>query len=85
MKERRTSHASEPIGAPARCETNLPRLIPVVDGCLGILESSAEVLIRHETKFSVENSSIIRKLNQAGNAAAECQLQNLPICPTSHN
>ena len=74
MTDHKTSHLGEPAGAQARCGTNLPRRIFVVDDEMGNRQSSAEVLIRHETNSLVKIISITRKQNQAGNAASECQL-----------
>jgi hypothetical protein len=44
------------------------------DDEMGIRDSSAEALIRHETDFLLKNTSISREQNQAGNAASEWQL-----------
>jgi uncharacterized protein (DUF302 family) len=55
MKDHKTEHAGEPVGAHVRSGTNLPCRILVIDGDMGVRQSSAEVLIRHETKL-LENS-----------------------------
>jgi hypothetical protein len=41
---------------------------------MGTLESSAEVLIRHEPDGLVKSTSMNRKQNQGSNAASVCQL-----------
>jgi len=74
VNNREILQSGESAGAPARGGTNPPRRILVADGNMGIHESSAEVLIRHETGCLVKNPSINRKQNQAGNAVSECQL-----------
>jgi hypothetical protein len=55
MKDHKTEHAGEPVGAYIRSGTNPPCRILVVDGDIGVRQSSAEVMIRHETKL-LENS-----------------------------
>ena len=70
----RTSHAGGLAGAKARYATNPPPRILVVNGDIGNRQSSAEVLIRHETNSLVKNPSINRTQNQARNTASGCQL-----------
>jgi hypothetical protein len=65
MKDHRTSDAGEPVGAEAQCKINPPRRILVVDGDRSICQLSVEVLIRHETKLLVKNTSITRRVPTA--------------------
>ena len=55
VSDNSTSYAGESAGTQARCGTNPPRRILVVDGEMGLRQSSAEVLIRCETNCLVEN------------------------------
>lgn len=77
MRDHRTSRAGESAGPQTRWGTNPAGHIAVIlggDDEMGIRDSSAEALIRHETDFLLKNTSISREQNQAGNAASEWQL-----------
>src|ERR1017187_7815095 len=85
MNGPKTPEAGDSSTVPARDGTKPPRRILVFAGGIGIHQSSAQVLIRHETTRLAKNTFISRQENQTGNSASECQLQNLLICPTLHN
>jgi hypothetical protein len=74
MQNRENLGSGESAGAQAQGATKAPRRILVADGHMGIPQSSAEVVIRHEAKPLVKNTSINRKQNQAEHPASECKL-----------